>query len=1108
VKPGEFTEAIRRQGEFNATAPARLTPLTGRETEVHLLMDRWEQAHEGMGQVVLITGEAGLGKSRLVQTIRERLLPDSRAAGDSRGTASPIIDWYCAKPFQDTGLRPIIQYFARLLDFDSGAPRALCFDRLAQYLEDCGLGQPETIALFAKLLLLPPDARYQGRSLTPVREREETFSAVHEWLRVRASREPVLFIVEDLHWVDASTLEFLEQFIALGLHDRILTILTCRPEFRHPWPPQAHQTSIALNRLTRRQVAELTQREVGNAPPASLVTQIYERTRGNPLLVEEFTTMMRESAAAVPDGKGEMPVTLQQLVLARVDRMSSTREVAYFAAVLGREFDFELLVAAMGEDAEMLQAELGKLAGADILRVKGDLPDASYVFKHDLIKEALRDAQDEARQRQIHGQIAGAIETHFPQLAETQPELLAQHYTEAGLVEKAVAYWLNAGRRSQERSANIEAISHLTKGLEMLRRLPESDLRESTELELLRFLGTAYIAARGYASPEVGPIFERARILSERVGNPTQEFVTIRGQFAFHIVRGELPICTELAGQAMRLAEKNGDPGLLMEALFLQGLTMLYSGNFAGARECCATALLKYDDRERTAFWAAQTGEDSGVTHRCYLALAHWYLGFPDRAQALGKEACDLARQFCHPFSIGYALHHNAWLDQVCRLGAEAQALGEEEMKIAAEQGFLFWHASGVLYRASGMLLADNFEEGLRQFQKGLDAYRATGAGLALTYYLGILGESLMRAGRVIEARQILDEALALTDKHGERFHEAELHRLRGEVYLLAGEDAAAAGASFRKAIAIAKSQNSRSWELRATMSLAWLWHRQGRRYQALEALSEIAGTFAEGSNLPDLIDAKALLKELGNELLQDDLEAAIKYVRNCIPAPMEGPVTIDWRYIPASTLGGDTMGYHWIDEDHLALYLIDVTGHGLDSAMLSVTINNVIRSGTISDANPRFPNQVLNVLNRAFQGTNHGQKYFTIWYGVLRASTRELRYASGGHPPAIITAPGAMKPLLFSATGTVMGMFPDSEFPASVVSAPIDARLFIFSDGVYEIRRNRRSLWDLPACIEYLSGRAAGDENILESLIARVREIQGSPNLADDFSIISAWIR
>jgi len=449
---------------------AGLTPLTGRDHEVSLLKDRWEQAQEGRGQVVSIVGEPGLGKSRLVYTIKQHVLGEI-VEGE---VDAPVIEWRCSPHFQHTGLYPAIDFYERALGFGREEPTQARFDRLLHRLEQYGLARPETVPLWASLLSLPTPDRFPPLALSPVRQREETFRAMLEWLHTRAERRPVLFVVEDLHWVDASTLEFLGQFLAEGLHDRILTVLTFRPEFRTPWPAVAHQTSLALNRLTRRQAGELMRQKTGAAVPEALVEHVYDRTSGVPLFIEEFTRMVQETGALGQAGEDStrteallahaIPATLQDLIMARLDRLEGDRETLQLAAALGREFSYELVAAVAAVEEATLQAQLAKLVQAEILYPKGRPPRCQYTFKHALIEDAAYNSLVKAKRQQFHRRIAEVLEARFPQTVETQPELLAHHFTEAGLAEKGVSYWLKAGLCSQERSANAEAIGHLTKG--------------------------------------------------------------------------------------------------------------------------------------------------------------------------------------------------------------------------------------------------------------------------------------------------------------------------------------------------------------------------------------------------------------------------------------------------------------------------------------------------------------------------------------------------------------------------------------------------------------------------------------------------------------------
>jgi tetratricopeptide (TPR) repeat protein len=1028
---------------------------------------------------------------------------------------SPVIEWRCSPHFQNTGLHPAIDFYERALDFDLEKSAQAQFDRLLSRLEAYDLARPETLPLWASLLGLPTSDRFPPLSLSPTRLREETFRVMREWLHTRAFRRPVLFIVEDLHWVDASTLEFLAQFLTEGLHDRILTVLTFRPEFKTPWPAVAHQTSLALNRLTRRQVGELLGKSAAASLPQELIDQIHERTGGVPLFVEELARLVRESRRLDQTG-GEksrcdlldhgLPGTLRDLVVTRLDGMTRNPEVAQLAATLGREFAYEVLAAVTTVSEATLKVELATLVRSEILYQKGSPPRSTYMFKHALLEGALHDALDTEKRRQFHRQIANALESRFPETAQTLPELLAHHFTEAGMLEEGVGYWLKAGLRCLERSANLEAIGHLTKGLASVHALPESPERDAQELQMLNPLGTTYIAARGYAAPEVSPVFSRARELADRIGQPEQRFAVMWGNFAWHVVRGDFKLCVDLAAEALQFVGALDDPGMMMGALFLQGLTMFYRGDFAGARDRCSLALADFDDRKRTKYWAARTGEDSGVTHRCYLALALWHLGYPDRALQLSRETIALARTLSHPFSLEYALHHASWLRQHCQLGEEAQAAADEQIEIATEQGFVFWHATGTLYRAGGLLLQGNLGEGLPLLVGGLESYRATGAEIALPYYLSLLGDGYTRAGRFEDAHRALAEGLDLADKNEDRFQEAELHRLLGELRLAETDDQATAEECFQTAIETARRQQSRAWELRATVSLAQLKQRQGCGNEARDALAAVYDTYTEGFTTPDLVDAKTLLDTLGNERMRDDFAAGVKYVLGCIPPPMDGPVSIDWRYVPSSSLGGDSIGYHWIDDGHLALYLIDVMGHGLDAALLSVTITNVLRSGSLMGTDMRQPDQVLAKLNDAFPSSRHGQMFFTAWYGVYKRSTGLLTWSGGGHHPSILLAPGARDPILLPSSGMIIGFISGQEYPAESCEVAAGARLLIFSDGVFEIRRDAQAVWDMDACIEYLARRDSRGGALMDELLAHVRTLHGSHELADDFSILEAY--
>jgi len=875
---------------MDVAAPIGLTPLTGRDHEVSLLKDRWERAMEGMGQIVLLIGEAGLGKSRLVYTLKQHLLEERAgpnqesvrfaasalashpsSASAAIDASAPIVEWRCSPHHQNSGLYPVVDFFERFLSLSRQEAPPQKFNVLVGHLEELGLAQPELVPLFAALLSLPLDGRFAPLQLSPVRQRERMLEAVLLWLRAYSSRRTVLFIVEDLHWVDASTLEFLTMFVNTGLNDSVLTLFTFRPEFKTPWPAMAHQTNLALTRLTRRQVAEMMRRKTGieNIPDA-----LIERTSGVPLFVEEFTRMLDESGKADQPidggprpgalGLREIPATLQDLVMARLDRIEADKEVLQLCATLGREFSHEILAAVSTLDEPKLQAELAKLMQAELLYQKGRPPKCSYIFKHALLEDAAYHSIVKYKRQQFHKRVGEVLESRLPEMIETQPELLAHHFTEAGEARQAIDYWLKAGLRCRARSAETEAIGHLVKGLELLAALEETPQRDALELPFQAQLGTAYLATRGYAAPEAIPCFDRARLLCERVGAPPQLFAVLWGLWAWNIVRGDFRVTMQLATEALELARKQDDPGMTMEALFQIGSTMVYMGDFTGARDHLGQAVAEFDNRERTRFWSAQTGQDCGVSDRCYLALALWHLGHADQSLALCAEIDQLVGSLKHPFSSAYSLHHRGWLYVASRQTARAQAAAEEAIRISSEQGFALWHSTGIAYLGGALVQQGRAHEGLPLIQKGLAGYIATGADLAIPFYHCLLGECLLELGRLDDALKNLDEGLMIAERKGDLCCFAELHRVKGDLALARSPaDEREAESHYLRAIDIARGQQGKSYELRAAVSLGRLRQRQGRAGEAREPLSEIYAWFKEGFDTPDLLAAKSLLDEL-----------------------------------------------------------------------------------------------------------------------------------------------------------------------------------------------------------------------------------------------------
>jgi serine/threonine protein kinase/tetratricopeptide (TPR) repeat protein len=863
-------------GVLEVSGPIELSPLTGRDQEVSLLKDRWEKAQEGMGQVVLLIGEAGLGKSRLVHAMKEHVLSTAAASAPSRiGKTAvqdpPVIEWRCSQHFRDTGLYPASSFFQRLLNFQRDEEASVQFDRLVKHLDFYSLGAKEMVPIFASLLSLPANDKFPSLSLTPAREREELFQALKDWLQAYSSRQPVLFILEDLHWLDASTLDFLGQLLAEGLHDRILILLTFRPEFRTPWPALAHQTSLALNRLTRRQVSEMMRKKAGGDVSESAVEQIYDRSGGVPLFVEEFTRMAQETGALTqtpnPGDKSllsrAIPATLQDLIMARLDRMEGDRDLAQMASAIGREFSFELLAAVSNADERLLPLELEKLVKAEILFQKGRAPHSTYVFKHALFEDSLYNAMVKSERQKHHAKIAEVLESQTSETMQTRPEVIAHHFAEAGLTDKAIGYLVKAGLKSQEQFANVEAISHFKKGLELVALLPESPERDMQELALLVPLASAYQMVLGYAAPDVEPTLARARELNERIGKKDQLFAIMWVSWTWHLVNSNLDLCLQLAEEMVALADEVGDRGMLMEAYVAPAVTLYYRGDFAGCRTLCQKAIDEFEDLEQCRIWSVVLGQNSAIVLRCYLSMALFHLGYADQALKLITETLAMANRAGQPFSRAHALYFASWLYLNCRMFAEMEITAEDELAVANDQGFALWQATGTFHIGAAMIDEGELIAGVEHLENGIKMFKRISASLTLPAQLAVLADGYIKAGRLKEAQAALDESQERLEKTSNSVYAAEIFRLRGVIALALSNDESAASNFFQDAIKSSSEHNSKAWELRASLSLAKLLQKQGRISQAREALQSILSSFTEGKSLSDFQEAAELMPHL-----------------------------------------------------------------------------------------------------------------------------------------------------------------------------------------------------------------------------------------------------
>ena len=854
------------RSRLEATSSTGWTPLVGREQESGLLRERWAQVKEGVGQVVLLSGEAGIGKSRLVQVLREQVASEPQAW---------LMPCQCSPYHQHSALYPLIELLERValrFEREETAPQKL--RKLEGFLVQHGLPLAEVMPLFASLLSLPLPAAYTPLTMSPAQQKQQTLHALLTILLRLATQQPVLFVMEDLHWVDPSTLELLTLLVDQGPTARILALLTFRSDFSPPWVGRSHFTQVTLHRLLRPQAAEIIRQVAHGKPlPPEVIAQIVTKTDGVPLFVEELTKMVLESDLLQErEGQYELrgplpplaiPATLHDSLMARLDRLAAVKGLVQLAATLGREFSYALLQAVSPWDEATLRWGLQQLVEAEFVYQQGLPPQATYLFKHALIQDTAYQSLLRSTRQQYHQRIAQALEAQFPETAETQPELLAYHYTAAGCWEQAVGYWQRAGTRAVQRSANADAVQHLTQGLHLMARLPETPGRAHQELDLHLTLGIALVATKGQAAPEVEQTYIRARALCAQVGDTPQRFLTLWGLQRFYRNRGALSTARELGEQLVWLAQRAGDPMQRLEAHDAVGATLFALGEYAAARTHLEQAIALTAPTTQRAL-ALRHGIASGVRCLAVAANALWRLGFPDLAMQRSREALALAQELAHPLSLMSAQYWAAWLHYLRREVSVVQAITDALLTLATTQGFPLYVGYGTCWRGWALVMQGEGAAGLAQLRQGMAAILAAGHESAHSLCLLLLAEAIGHAGQVEDGLDLLPEALTAfeTSQRGDMLTEA--HRFRGELMLRqAPPDAAQAEASFQHAVAVARRQQAKSWELRAATSLARLWQQQGKCTEAYELLAPVYGWFTEGFDTADLQEAKALLEGL-----------------------------------------------------------------------------------------------------------------------------------------------------------------------------------------------------------------------------------------------------
>jgi class 3 adenylate cyclase/predicted ATPase len=857
------------RSRLEAAGSTGWTPLVGREQEIGLLLERWAQVKEGVGQVVLLSGEAGIGKSHLVQMLQEHVATEPQAW---------LTPCQCSPYHQHSALYPLIELLERVaLRFEREESLPQKLSKLEGFLVQYGLPLAEAMPLFAALLSLPLPADYAPPLMSPEQQKQQTLHALLTILLRIAAQQPVLFVMEDLHWVDPSTLELLNLLVDQGPTARILALFTFRPDFSPPWTSRAHLTQVTVTRLPRRQAVEVIRQVAhGKVLPSDVVEQIVAKTDGVPLFVEELTKMVLESdllqereeryELSGPLPPLVIPATLHDSLMARLDRLATVKGLAQLAATLGREFSYALLQAVAPWDEAALHRGLHQLVEAEFLYQQGLPPHATYLFKHALIQDAAYQSLLRSTRQQHHQRIAQVLEARFPEIVAAQPEVVAHHYTEAGLSAQALPYWQRAGQRAIERYANLEAVAHLRQGLEVLATLLETPERTQHELTLQAALGASLMAVKGFSAPEVERAYARAHELCQQVGDTPQLCLVLWGLLQFSIVRADIQMALELGERLINLAQSIHDLDILLAAHNGLGTALPFCGELHAARIHLEQSLALYDPLKhhaRAFFYGTNLQADS----LAHLAHVLWLLGYPEQALQRGHEALSVAQaqEPVHAFTLAHVANLIAVVHYLRREERLAQERAETARRLSSEHGFAAELGRGTILWGWALVVQGQ-AEGLVQMHQGLAAYQATGAEVWRPYYLALLAEAYGTGGQSAEGLRLLTEASAVVDNSGEHWWAAELYRLRGELLLGhegPGRHVVEAEQCFQQALAIAQHQHAKSLELRAAMSLSRLWQAQGKRAAARPMLAEIYGWFTEGFDTADLQDARVLLAEL-----------------------------------------------------------------------------------------------------------------------------------------------------------------------------------------------------------------------------------------------------
>ena len=850
--------ALDGESRFEARRSSSLVDLVGRDGELRQLGNCWSSASEGSGQAVLLSADPGLGKSRLVAALTEGLDPDH----------SQVVRYQCSAHHTNSALFPFISQLERAAGFEHEDSTGQKLAKLEQLIDTLDPGE-HTLALFASLLSLAVEDSLQLPPMAPEEQKRFTFTALIDQMRTLAARKPLLIVFEDAHWADPTSLELLENAVALIAGEPVMLLVTGRPHFQHNWGEHDHVRSLALQRLDSAESAELVQRLAGTVQiSAELQAQILEKSDGIPLYIEEITKTVLESGdleqspGALPQSIS-IPNTLQDSLLARLTNLSTTKEVAQLGAAIGREFSHDLIAAVADMPTVDLDRALARLADAEIVYRQRSRNAIVYTFKHALIQDAAYSSLLRGPRQQMHARIAQTLVRDYPERAQVEPEIFAHHFALGGSPREALGYWGQAGKQALMRAANREVQGHVTRALEVVAALPPSPERDAAELGFQILLGAACRATYGFAAKQTEAAFTRARELCDTVGDKRQLIDVLRGLYACYYIRGELERAKGQADGVLEIAEQAGDNAMIMAGQWMLGCIAFWRGRFPEARERLQHAVDLYRVSEQSArTLSAQI--DPGLSAMIHLSWALWILGFSERAIAKTEEAIATARDLAQPFGLAQALFWAASIRICSGDYAAAEQLLPELKDVTQRYGITYLASCAKLGEGQTLIARQDFAGGLQLVNQALSEFAAQEAGVGRPWAVSVPVEALARVGKAEDGLRMLEMAFASVSNNDERQWESELHRLQGEVMLAMPQaDIDAAEACFQRALEVSNSQGALSLELRAATSLARLYAGRGEGERARACLEPVYGRFTEGFDTADLVAARDFLATL-----------------------------------------------------------------------------------------------------------------------------------------------------------------------------------------------------------------------------------------------------